>query len=173
MVYRRNFLDAFWEKVEVGGPDDCWEWTAARYHDDYGALGIRNQGRSTTMRAHAMALVLATSEDAGGRFALHHCDNPPCCNPAHLYWGDQKQNVADADARGRSRRPILRGQEHGAAKLTEDDVRAIRAAYENARGRGNWKGAPGVSQEELAARYGISQYAISRIVRRKSWSHLE
>lgn len=163
-MYRRNFLAAFWEKVDdSGGPDACWPWTAACYPDDYGMLGIRRpNGGRTTMRAHVMALILATGEDANGRFGLHSCDNPPCCNAAHLRWGTQKQNIADMDARERGRRPIHRGVSNPKAKLTEDEVRAIRARYK----------AGGVTQQTLADQYGVSQFVVSLIVRRKSWAHV-
>lgn len=163
MVYRRNFLESFWKKVDVRGPDECWVWLAARYHDDYGLVGIRNQGRSTTMRAHALSLILATGEDANGRFALHRCDNPPCCNPAHLYWGDQKRNIADMDQRGRGRRPVHRGATHPRAKLTDDNVRYIRGRYATG----------AVSQQALADEFGVHQTIVSDIVRRVTWRHLK
>lgn len=163
MGYHRNFLDAFHEKVRECAPDQCWPWTAARYHDGYGVLGIRNQGRKTTMRAHVFALVLATGEDAGGRFALHACDNPPCCNPAHLRWGNQVANIADMDSRGRARRPIWKGVEHPRAKLTDEDVQHVRAAYASGQ----------VSQRELGEHFGVSQVQVSRLVAGKSWSHME
>lgn len=171
MAYHRIFLDAFWEKVDDSDPDVCWPWTAARYHDDYGMLNYRSPLRKGTMRAHAFALTLATGEDANGRFALHSCDNPPCCNPAHLRWGNQKDNIADADLRGRTRRPVFRGEVHPRAKLTDDDVRAIRAEYAlSPRGRG--PSSRGVSQQELATRYGVSQFGISQVVRGKTWRHV-
>lgn len=155
-------LDRFWAKVDVRGPDECWEWKAGRYHDNYGMLGVQNQGHLTTMRAHVFALILATAEDAWGRYCLHTCDNPPCCNPAHLYWGTQRQNIADMDRRGRSNRPIVRGEQNSNARLTEADVRAIRAAYATGR----------FSQQKLGNSYGVSQAVISGIVRNKAWTHV-
>lgn len=161
MVYVRNFLDAYWEKVDVRGPDDCWEWTAARYHDDYGVLGIRKpKGGRTTMRAHAMALILATGEDAGDRFGLHSCDNPPCCNARHLRWDDQKRNVADA--LDRQRRARWDGEYNPRAKLTEQDVCHLRAAYASGM----------VFQRDLAYHYGVAQSIVSAVVTRKLWSHV-
>ena len=155
-------LDAFWAKIDVRGPEDCWLWTKACYPDDYGMLGYRDAaGKSHTMRAHAFALVLATGEDQGGRFALHTCDCPPCCNPVHLYWGDQKQNMADMEERGRSAR-VRRGSVNGRAKISEADACAMRALYATGR----------PSQAELGKRYGISQAMVSEIVRGASWAHV-
>lgn len=156
-------LDSFWAKVDVRGPDECWEWAKARYRDNYGVLGLtKSDGRKSTMRAHAFALVLTTGEDQGGRYALHGCDNPPCCNPAHLYWGDQKRNIRDMDERGRANRPIIVGSAHGNAKLNEDNVREMRSLY-----------ATGCySQIKLADLYGVSQQVISCAIRGITWGHV-
>ncbi len=162
MAYVRNFLDAYWEKVDVRGPDDCWEWTKARYHDGYGMLNIRPPFKKSTMRAHVFSLILASGEDAGDRFALHSCDNPPCCNPAHLRWGNQKANIADMDSRGRARRPITRGMQHGGARLTDLDVLTIRALWKAGRH----------TQQQLADHFGVTQANVSDIVLRKRWKHL-
>lgn len=154
-------LDRFWSKVDVRGPEDCWEWKKARYHDDYGMLGLaKPDGRKGTMRAHAFALVLATGEDQGGRYALHTCDNPPCCNPAHLYWGNQKRNIKDMDERGRRVSSPRRGEFNYNAKLTELDVLKIRELY----------AAGGISQTALGLQFGIKQAQVSHIVRGGGWS---
>lgn len=158
-------LDAFWSKVNIAGPDECWTWKAGLYRDGYGQLGYRDaSGRQHTIRAHAFALILATGEDQRGRFALHRCDNPPCCNPDHLYWGDQKQNAADMRERGRAKQPAPRkGVENPRAVLTEDEVRELRHLYATG----------DVTQQELADYYAVSQQIISYAVRRHTWSHIE
>jgi hypothetical protein len=89
---------------------------------------------------------------------LHRCDNPPCCNPAHLFLGTDADNSDDKVSK--SRHP--HGVTHGRAKLTEDDVRAIRATY----------AAEPVSQMTLAALYGVNQTIISDVVLRRSWKHI-
>lgn len=153
-------LSNFWSKISIGEPDECWPWMASRYPDGYGMVGIRNQGRSTTMRAHAFALTLATAEDANGRFTLHHCDNPPCCNPAHLYWGNQRQNIKDMDSRGRGKRVRLVGSKNPRAKLTEESVAELRRLY----AEGGW------SQQALADKFGVSQQVVSTAIRRVTWA---
>jgi DNA invertase Pin-like site-specific DNA recombinase len=76
---------------------------------------------------------------------------------ANLEWGTQKQNAADAIRNG----VMPQGEQRYNAKLTEDEVLAIRAAAEM-----------GVSQKAIAAQYGIGQPSVSRIIRRKKWSHV-
>jgi hypothetical protein len=88
----------FWSKVAVRGPDECWEWQGAkRAQGSYGRAYIG----AVTYRAHRVALALSTGDLPQRLYALHSCDNPPCCNPAHLRWGECAENMADAIARDR------------------------------------------------------------------------
>ena len=81
----------FWGKVDKApghGPDgDCWVWTGATTHRGYGRLWRR-------MATH-IALEADGRPQPEGLFALHSCDNPPCCNPAHLRWGTHAENVEE------------------------------------------------------------------------------
>lgn len=95
----RNNESDFWNLVTVLGPDDCWEWQGHRNaKTGYGAISW--QGAKTY--THRLALQLSRGIPAS-RFVLHHCDNPPCCNPYHLYAGTQADNVRDRETRGRGR----------------------------------------------------------------------
>ena len=144
----------FWSKVDMsGGPDACWPWTAGKYRDEYGQFAIARTGR----RAQAVALELHSGELAGGRCALHTCDNPPCCNPKHLFWGTQQENTADRHQKGRS----AEGASIGNAALTEDDVVAIRQRY-IPKDREN-----GV--RPLAEEFGISRVTVADILRGATW----
>lgn len=94
----RSVEDRFWSHVAIGSEDACWEWKAARGRQGYGAFGMGG-----TMRiAHRVAFefthgrVLRRDE-----LACHHCDNPPCCNPKHLFVGTKLDNARDAIAKGR------------------------------------------------------------------------
>jgi hypothetical protein len=139
------------------GPGACWPWTAGRYRAGYGAFSVADK----PVKAHRYALRRALGRELSpDEWVLHSCDFPPCCNPAHLRVGDHNDNVADKVARGRVARQ--RGEAHGMARLTADQVVQVRAAYE----------AGGVLQRELAVRFGVSTSAIGLVVNRKNWSHL-
>lgn len=148
---------AFWEKVDqTGGPDACWPWKLRRDAAGYGRGYF-----GTTHNAHRRALELATGiVQPSAIEACHHCDNPPCCNPAHLFWGTHAENLQDAGRKGRLGNN--RGERHGNHKLTEAAVRDIR--YRVARGEG---------QHAVAREYGISQVNVHLIVTGKAWRHVD
>jgi hypothetical protein len=84
----------------------------------------------------------------------HKCDVRSCVNPDHLFLGTSQDNYADAAAKGRN----TRGTKHGCARLTEEQVIAIRASSE--------------TQVDIARRYGVRQAHVSRILLRQSWKHI-
>lgn len=86
----------FWSFVDRRGPDECWEWTGGRDPDGYGIFSDRDRH---SVRAHRFVIVLVTGEQPVDK-VLHHCDNPPCVNPAHLYQGSQFDNERDKLVRG-------------------------------------------------------------------------
>lgn len=83
------------------GPDACWPWTAGKANGGYGA--IRYNG--SIYRAHRIAWTIANGAIPQGMLVLHKCDNPPCCNPAHLFIGTHKDNSQDMARKGRTRGP--------------------------------------------------------------------
>ncbi|MCC0013822.1 MAG: HNH endonuclease [Rhodobiaceae bacterium] len=156
----------FWSKVAVtASDDDCWEWQAATDKRGYGRFSV-GTSRNATMLAHRAAFVLS----AGflPEAVCHRCDNPRCCNPDHLFAGTRNDNNKDMTAKGRHWSVVcpeksVKGEAHGSAKLTEDDVIAIRREYASGH----------VSQRALAARYGVSQRTVVKIVKRIGWRHVE
>ena len=107
---QRSFEERFWEKVRILGPDECWEWQAARTVKNYGRLSA---GRGVHLKAHRVAFVLENGPVPDGNCVLHTCDNPSCCNPAHLFAGTFKDNTADMIEKGRwSRPPVFYGDQH-------------------------------------------------------------
>lgn len=85
--------DRFWARVQRG--DGCWLWTGARNEFGYGRVSIR----SRVYKAHRVAWYLARGPVPDGIDVLHSCDNPPCCNPAHLHLGTHRQNMREMVAR--------------------------------------------------------------------------
>lgn len=141
-----------------GGPLSCWPWTAWCRNDGYGSIRDEN---GVEVLAHRFAWTEARGAIPAGLCVLHHCDNRPCCNPAHLFLGTRADNIRDMDRKGRGRR-AHRGSANGRAKLTESHVVAIRKRY--AQG--------GVTQKDLARCYGVSPALINFICTRRKWRHI-
>jgi hypothetical protein len=147
-----------WAKVERLGPDDCWEYREGRNGNGYG-LVTTDTG---TRLAHRVAWEVTNGPIAEGMSVCHRCDNPPCCNPNHLFLGTHQENMADSKRKGRVRLPMLKGEAHPQARLDEDAVRAIRLGY----------ALGGISHRRLGWIYGVSAETIGRIVRRETWKEV-
>lgn len=100
--------DRFWAKVDRRGDDECWPWLGAISTQGYGRAGKRGY-------AHRLAYELAVGSIPDELEIRHACDNPPCCNPAHLSVGERWENVRDMLVRGRHYSPFTREerQRHG------------------------------------------------------------
>ena len=143
----------FWAKVEFRA-NGCWEWTAAKMRGGYGCLRSSVNG-TLTFAAHRHSYMLAHGPIPPGLMVCHHCDNPPCVNPAHLFLGTPAENSQDARAKGRTATQEANGQ----SKLVRAQVDAIRSRY----------AAGGVSTWKLAREYGVSQKNIRKIINRETW----
>jgi len=149
-----TWAERFWSKVDrSGGPDACHPWKTGRFPSGHGQFWL---GTSSQM-AHRCAFFLVHGrwpEPCG----LHRCDNPPCCNVAHLFEGTATDNRTDCVAKSRH----ARGERQAAAKLTEQNVRDIRANYALCR----------VTQKELAARFGVSLPTVNQVISGRVWGHV-
>lgn len=93
----RTEIERFWQYVQKG--PGCWLWTGTRTTRGYGMFSLDGHRKRP---AHRYSLELALGEKLPTHiYACHHCDNPPCVRPDHLYAGTQADNMADAKARGR------------------------------------------------------------------------
>lgn len=157
----RPLAERFWEKVAKAGPTQCWLWTGASNSTRYGRMSRGAPSREIVL-AHRVSYELHNGPIPNGLWVLHHCDNPPCVNPAHLFLGDQKANMQDAKAKGRAVDPPHRqGEAHHSAKLTEEQVRSARRRI-----------AAGETHASIATSYGVSTAAISLIAMGRNWKHL-
>lgn len=153
------FMDRFWENVNKRGPfpkdrrlGRCWEYEKLSTNG-YGRIQVDGKRH----QAHRFAWTLKHGAIPDGVKILHRCDNPPCVR--HLFSGSQADNVRDMMSKGR-KNPLL-GQDHGMAKLTENQVLEIRRRYKYGSGAA------------LAKEFGVKRLVVSRIVRRVSWKHLK
>lgn len=184
MAFSEEDQKNFWSKVEIKRPKDCWPWIAAVTHDGYGRYTMRRQHNM----AHRVAFRMKIGEIPKGLCVCHHCDNPGCCNPSHLWLGTNWDNSLDSLMKGRLARgkrngaythpeKIRRGKAHpfkinpmlhafgesvNTAKLTASHVIAIRRFYATGKH----------TMQSLAMRFKISKANIDFIVKGKTWKHL-
>lgn len=147
----------FWSKVDRRGDDECWRWTGAVDGYGYGYLGNR---RRPNHKAHRLSYEIHFGTILEGLCVCHHCDNPPCVNPKHLFLGTLADNNEDRKRKGRNH--DRRGDKNSRAKLGWDDVRLIRELRSE-----------GMSQQCIAERFGVCQVTVSKIVRGQTWKELE
>lgn len=138
------------------GSGGCWNYTGAIQAGRCGGYGTIDY-RGKTCRVHRIAYLLLVGSIPDGLCVLHHCDNRRCFNPEHLFLGTQAENMADQVSKARQ----VRGEDMHTAKLTEDDVHAIRLRHR-----------AGTPIGTLAREYGLSWNGMAAVVRRKSWRHL-
>jgi hypothetical protein len=152
---RRPWLEKFISSIDKSG--ECWIWTGFKDAKGYGATN-NPQNKHKAAFVHRLAYELWVGEIPKGLWVLHRCDNPSCCNPAHLFAGSNLDNIADMVAKKRN----TRGTKHPKAKLTEQQVREIRRRYV--------RRVVGVTQ--LSREFGLSTSTTMAIVKRRIWKDL-
>lgn len=146
--------DRFWSKVRQVGR--CWEWQARERVNGYGRF--RPASYAPKVLAHRFAYELLCGP-ADGLHVLHHCDNPLCVNPVHLFLGTNDDNVADKVAKGRQ--SCLAGERNPNAKLAPADVAEVKRLR-----------AGGASRKAVAERFGITTAMVTLITRGRAWRSL-
>lgn len=141
----------FWHKVTVTGGDSCWLWHGATQGIGYGSFYMNR--RLTT--AHRFSYELHFGPIPLDKWVLHECDNPPCCNPRHLFLGDRLSNAQDRSRKGRT----PHGESSYRARLTYAQVVDIRERYASG----------SCTIYALAEEFGVHPATISKIINRKLW----
>jgi len=150
--------ERFWSKVDKTA-GDCWLWLASKNSRGYGRFAI-NGHTPRLQRTHRVAWELTYGPIPTGQHILHRCDTPACVRPIHLFVGTHRDNMRDMLTKGRGNKQ--HGINCGTVRLTDDIVKAVRAAYAEG----------GISQRALAKQYSVSQACIAAVVRRVSWRHI-
>jgi len=138
------------------GQSGCWNWMGRKNEHGYGT--VRHGGKKWIVPRLMYTLINGDVEDL---FVLHHCDNPACINPEHLYCGTKKQNSEDMVRRGRQNHDGYRGSRSPFAKLKESDIPLIRQRV-----------ADGEPIERLRKEYGVVWKTIKSISLKEKWAHV-
>lgn len=150
----------FWAKVHK--TDGCWLWLGVRNYRGYGQVTHKQQ----KFMAHRVAWSFVNGPIHDGLIICHHCDNPQCVRPDHLFAGTYRDNMLDAMQKGRLKPPppssgTFRGERNSFSKLTEASVREIRQ-----------RAGAGETPVSLASAFGVGTTTIKQVVRRRSWTHI-
>jgi len=148
-----SLKERFFKYVSKGS--DCWEWLGSKDNNGYGKIRVDGKpelASRTSWRIHY-------GDIPKGLCVCHHCDNPSCVNPEHLFVGTQKDNVIDMKNKGRERKVGKSGENHNLAKVTEEIVKKIRLE--------------GNTSKEYCDSVGLSKSAVHSILTRKTWAHVQ
>lgn len=155
-----NLQKKFWGKVIK--TNDCWEWKGFRTKRGYGVFYF-NWGQCIASR---MAFAITNGPIPKGLMVCHKCDNPPCCNPSHLFLGTHEENQKDKANKKRSAASVhpkkYRGEMNGFSILQKHEVLEIRSLHSSG----------SLKMPAIAKRYNVSYHAVYDIIRRKNWKHI-
>ena len=167
---RKTEQERFWEKVDIKGEDECWNWIASKDPDGYGFFSFKSSGleeqKGKTIMAHRYSLMMKLNNFNLPTEILsrHTCDNRSCVNPRHLIEGSAKDNSADMIKRNRQ----SCGENHHSAKMTESQARDCIEVYQADKQSGRLYG----SLERLALKHNLSKQVVYRCVSGQTWRHL-
>ena len=139
----------------------CWVWQPYKDKDGYGKIDLKINGIRSCIGAHRVSYATFIGAIPEGVNVLHHCDNPACINPEHLFLGTQKDNMEDMYAKGREN--YLVGESCSWSKLAENKVKVIRATckYTN------------LTNKEIGEIFNVKSGTISAVNNRRRWKHVK
>lgn len=148
-----SLFERFAAKVAFRSDDGCWLWTGSIDSCGYGRIKVKRR----TDSAHRVSWQIANGAIPIDLEVCHKCDTPACVRPSHLFLGTHAENIADRDRKGRRVAP--RGEQHGRAKLTAEQVAEIRR-----------RRAAGESERALGRAFGVHGRQIRRIALGEQWN---
>lgn len=171
MLENTDVVGRFWKHVDKLSQNECWNWNADCYKSGYGRFYVDGKPK----RAHRWIYQYLKGQLPKTIYVCHSCDNPRCVNPAHLFIGTQSDNMLDCSKKRRlysQRHPEKswlnseqakklkpKGEEHGSAKLNNNDVLFIRQSNH-------------ISVAELATMFDVNPTTIRSVRVRKTWKHI-
>lgn len=149
---RKNTNENFWEKVNK--TSGCWVWKSRLSSSGYGEFYYHGKN----IKAHRFSWVIAHGEIPDGLLVCHHCDNPPCVRPNHLFLGTSLDNLRDCQAKGRRR--ALTGSDNPRSKLNEQTARLIFAVCPKY-----------IRVVDASKIFGVDRATIGDVVHGRTWVH--
>jgi len=184
----RNLEDRFWEKVDKRSDNECWNWIGS-LNKGYGQLRVGGR-KGKPENASRISWELYNGTIPEGMEVCHHCDNPSCVNPIHLFLGSHLANMKDCSIKGRMhfgekngaythpesvpkgdehwlrKNPerAMHGETHPNSKLTAENVREIKRLY---------KPYSRYNTTTLSKMYGVDPKLIWYIIKGLRWNHIK
>ena len=149
---------SFWKRVDIKDTGECWEWLGYINTDGYGSFHWIDTKQN--LNAHRFSWILHFGDIEPGYEVCHHCDNPSCVNPKHLFLGTHQDNINDMWEKGRAN--PRKGENHPKAKLSKKDVLEIQKLLQTE-----------MTHKQIGDLFGISRFTIGDINTGRSWKHLK
>ena len=141
---------------------DCWGWYGTKDRQGYGYFSFGNKRYKNSRFSYEYYI----GEIPDGMFCCHHCDNPECSRPDHLFIGTPKDNTQDCKIKGRlnttpRRNPVI-GEAHGMSKLNNKKIKTIKKLFSD-----------GMDSIQIALIFNVHASTIRRIRLNQTWKHVE
>lgn len=153
----QKLITSFYDRIKKDKKTGCWNWQGCKDPTGYGAIKIKGVKYGT----HRVSYRLTHGSFDFDLFVCHHCDNPSCVNPSHLFLGTRADNMKDAAEKGRLTSTFSLGEVNARSKLTRRQILKIRRIHADPANK--------LNHEEIAKLFNVSRGHIGRIVRKDRW----
>lgn len=156
----KSLEERLFSKRSVNKKTGCWEWTGFCMPFGHGMIGLGPKMNRKTGLTHRVSAALYLGFDLFSPLKVcHHCDNPPCFNPSHLFIGTDKDNYDDMVSKGRRNKAV--GERASKAKLNRFQVERMRLLHEM-----------GLGCKKLGKMFRVSSNSVIKINNRATWNHI-